>query len=133
MRLTTSASSSIVVPSSGRSAPALALLALATAEVEKKTKNKNHPPADHDALPPPSKTQKIGVGGRQPDRPHTPWSLAEAEALVEGVAQCGVGKWENIKRLGCAAILSHRTAVAGQCKLTPPGTRSLKGPIAPIA
>jgi hypothetical protein len=41
---------------------------------------------------------------------HNPWSQQEAEALVEGVAVCGGGKWADIKKLGYPAI-SNRSAV----------------------
>jgi len=49
-----------------------------------------------------------GTGRRS--KHHNPWALEEAEALVRGVAQCGGGKWADIKKLGFAAI-EHRTAV----------------------
>jgi len=51
----------------------------------------------------------IGGNGRR-SKHHNPWALEEAEALVEGVAQCGGGKWADIKKLGFPAI-EHRTAV----------------------
>ena len=51
----------------------------------------------------------IGGTGRR-SKHHNPWALEEAEALVEGVAQCGGGKWADIKKLGFPAI-EHRTAV----------------------
>lgn len=50
-----------------------------------------------------------GANGRR-SKHHNPWALEEAEALVEGVARCGGGKWADIKKLGFAAI-EHRTAV----------------------
>ena len=49
-----------------------------------------------------------GTGRRS--KHHNPWALEEAEALVRGVAQCGGGKWADIKKLGFPAI-EHRTAV----------------------
>jgi hypothetical protein len=49
------------------------------------------------------------VNGRR-SKHHNPWALEEAEALVEGVARCGGGKWADIKKLGFPAI-EHRTAV----------------------
>ena len=49
-----------------------------------------------------------GTGRRS--KHHNPWALEEAEALVRGVAQCGGGKWADIKKLGFTAI-EHRTAV----------------------
>lgn len=50
-----------------------------------------------------------GTNGRR-SKHHNPWALEEAEALVEGVARCGGGKWADIKKLGFPAI-EHRTAV----------------------
>jgi hypothetical protein len=44
------------------------------------------------------------------NKQHNPWALEEAEALVEGVARCGGGRWADIKKLGFPAI-AHRTAV----------------------
>ena len=49
------------------------------------------------------------MNGRR-SKHHNPWALEEAEALVEGVARCGGGKWADIKKLGFPAI-EHRTAV----------------------
>ena len=54
-------------------------------------------------------TNSAGANGRR-SKHHNPWALEEAEALVEGVARCGGGKWADIKKLGFAAI-EHRTAV----------------------
>jgi len=48
-------------------------------------------------------------GGRK-SKQHNPWALAESEALVEGVALCGGGRWADIKKLGFPAI-EHRSAV----------------------
>ncbi|KAK3270828.1 mitogen-activated protein kinase tyrosine protein phosphatase sdp1 [Cymbomonas tetramitiformis] len=48
-------------------------------------------------------------GGRR-SKHHNPWALEEAEALVEGVARCGGGKWADIKKLGFPAI-QNRSAV----------------------
>ena len=50
-----------------------------------------------------------GANGRR-SKHHNPWALEEAEALVDGVAKCGGGKWADIKKLGFPAI-EHRTAV----------------------
>jgi len=50
------------------------------------------------------------AGNGRRSKHHNPWALEEAEALVEGVARCGGGKWADIKKLGFAAI-EHRTAV----------------------
>ena len=55
-----------------------------------------------------SKQGENGTGRRS--KHHNPWALEEAEALVRGVAQCGGGKWADIKKLGFPAI-EHRTAV----------------------
>ena len=54
------------------------------------------------------KSGENGTGRRS--KHHNPWALEEAEALVRGVAQCGGGKWADIKKLGFPAI-EHRTAV----------------------
>ena len=51
----------------------------------------------------------VGANGRR-SKHHNPWALEEAEALVDGVARCGGGKWADIKKLGFPAI-EHRTAV----------------------
>ena len=66
-------------------------------------------PAARKAVPP----RKLLLGGDGVPRRakhHNPWALEEAEALVEGVARCGGGRWADIKKLGFAAI-EHRTAV----------------------
>jgi hypothetical protein len=52
----------------------------------------------------------VGEGHGRRSKHHNPWALEEAEALVEGVAQCGGGKWADIKKLGFPAIES-RSAV----------------------
>mmetsp|Transcript_7683 Transcript_7683/g.47470 ORF Transcript_7683/g.47470 Transcript_7683/m.47470 type:complete len:532 (+) Transcript_7683:485-2080(+) len=41
---------------------------------------------------------------------YNPWTLEESEALVDGVACCGGGKWADIKKLGYKAI-EKRSAV----------------------
>ena len=69
----------------------------------------------------PAKTASAGVSDASPgaaaggqtvrrNKQHNPWALEEAEALVEGVARCGGGRWADIKKLGFPAI-AHRTAV----------------------
>ncbi|XP_052173974.1 uncharacterized protein LOC127789196 [Diospyros lotus] len=41
---------------------------------------------------------------------HRPWKLSEVTRLIEGVSQCGVGKWTAIKRLLFSSS-AHRTPV----------------------
>lgn len=41
---------------------------------------------------------------------HRPWTLNEVLTLVEGVAQCGGGKWADIKKSAFSAV-GYRTAV----------------------
>jgi hypothetical protein len=43
-------------------------------------------------------------GGRLKSKQHIPWSREEVEALVEGVARCGGGRWAEIKKLGFSCI-----------------------------
>ncbi len=52
----------------------------------------------------------LGDGAPRRAKHHNPWALEESEALVEGVARCGGGRWADIKKLGFSAI-EHRTAV----------------------
>ena len=49
-------------------------------------------------------------GGPRRSKHHNPWGLDEAQALIEGVARCGGGKWADIKKLGFPEI-ENRTAV----------------------
>jgi hypothetical protein len=53
-----------------------------------------------------------GEGQKRRSKHHNPWTLEEAEALVEGVTQCrgGTQQWAAVKKLGLPAIES-RTAV----------------------
>ena len=41
---------------------------------------------------------------------HRPWTLREVMTLIEGVAQCGGGKWADIKKLAFSTV-GYRTAV----------------------
>jgi hypothetical protein len=65
-------------------------------------------PAARKAVPP--RKLLLGDGAQRRAKHHNPWALEEAEALVEGVARCGGGRWADIKKLGFPAI-EHRTAV----------------------
>lgn len=47
-------------------------------------------------------------GGRR--KRHISWTPSEVVKLVEGVSQCGVGRWTEIKRLLFSSS-SHRTSV----------------------
>lgn len=56
-------------------------------------------------------TKKSSWGQEETRRLHyNPWTLEESEALVDGVACCGGGKWADIKKLGYKAI-ENRSAV----------------------
>lgn len=48
--------------------------------------------------------------GARRSKHHSPWTLAESQALVDGVAECGGCRWTVIKKLGLAAI-ERRTAM----------------------
>lgn len=86
----------------------------------KKRKGGHHSDSEDHSGEPPVKSGRKPAGGRKgADTPgangrrskhHNPWALEEAEALVEGVAKCGGGKWADIKKLNYPAI-EHRTAV----------------------
>ena len=51
-------------------------------------------------------------------KPHNPWSVEEAEALVQGVAREGAGRWTEIKRIGYA-VLAGRSAVDLKARFFP--------------
>jgi len=51
-----------------------------------------------------------GALERHRSKHHSPWSLAESQALVDGVAQCSGCRWTAIKKLGLQA-LERRTAM----------------------
>jgi len=75
-------------------------------------KGMNNGYSDSDTTPARKSSTKKSMQGSVEKRSkhHNPWSLEEAEALVEGVALCGGGKWADIKKLSFAAIES-RSAV----------------------
>ena len=97
---------------------------------DKKLKRGHHSDSESAGEPPVRSRNSIGGGNRKMNQTrksidngnstsagngrrskhHKPWALEEAEALVEGVARGGGGKWADIKKLGFAAI-EHRTAV----------------------
>lgn len=85
----------------------------------KKRKGGHHSDSEDHSGEPPVKSGRKPAGRKGADAPgangrrskhHNPWALEEAEALVEGVARCGGGKWADIKKLNYPAI-EHRTAV----------------------
>ena len=67
-------------------------------------------PSRKGGLVPPRKLLTSPDGFAKKSKQHNPWALEEAEALVEGVARCGGGRWADIKKLNYPAI-AHRTAV----------------------
>jgi len=62
------------------------------------------------AVPDSSGDDDVGADSARRRKHHNPWTLEEAEALIEGVATCGGGKWADIKKLGHEAI-AMRSAV----------------------
>jgi hypothetical protein len=48
-------------------------------------------------------TIPIANGGTR-KKHHYPWTIHEVMTLVEGVADCGAGKWTNIKKLAFSSI-----------------------------
>jgi hypothetical protein len=63
----------------------------------------------------PAKAQPGNAGGgARRSKHHSPWTLAEASALVDGVARAGGCRWTVVKKMsesGPAAPLARRSAI----------------------